>query len=83
MTRRLSSAHVHVVAVEGDVELAERDLGSGELGDAPAQSLGERRPARVDADERDTREVGVSLDDLVRDPRQRLADRVGVEDGLR
>jgi hypothetical protein len=73
---------VHVVAVKGDVELPERDLGSRELGDAPAQPLGERRPARVDADQRDTREVGVSLDDLVRDPRQRLADRVGVENGL-
>jgi hypothetical protein len=74
---------VHVVAVKGDVELPERDLGSGELLDAPAQPLGEGRPARVDADERDTREVGISLDDLVRDTRQRLADRVGVEDGLR
>jgi hypothetical protein len=37
----------------------------------------------VDADQRDAREVGISLDDLVGDPRQRLADRVGVEDGLR
>jgi hypothetical protein len=33
----------------------------------------------VDADERDPAEVGVPLDDLVRDPRQRLRDRVGVE----
>jgi hypothetical protein len=33
----------------------------------------------VDADERDPREVGVALDDLVRDPRQRLRDRLGVE----
>jgi hypothetical protein len=83
MPGRLAAAHVHVVAVKGDVELSERDLGFGELCDAPAQPLGERRPARVDADERDTREVGVSLDDLVRDPRQRPADRVGVKDGLR
>jgi hypothetical protein len=37
----------------------------------------------VDADQRDPREVGVPLDDLVRDPRQRLADRTGIEDGLR
>jgi hypothetical protein len=34
----------------------------------------------VDADERDPGQVGVPLDDLVRDPRQRLADRLGVED---
>jgi hypothetical protein len=33
----------------------------------------------VDADERDPREVGVALDDLVRDPRQGLRDRLGVE----
>jgi hypothetical protein len=37
----------------------------------------------VDPDQRDSRQVGVPLDDLVRDARQRLADRVGVEDGLR
>jgi hypothetical protein len=35
----------------------------------------------VDADERDPREVCVALDDLVRDPRQRLRDRLGVEKG--
>jgi hypothetical protein len=34
----------------------------------------------VDPDERDPREVGVPLDDLVRDPRQRLRDRIGVEE---
>jgi hypothetical protein len=37
----------------------------------------------VDADERDAPEVGVPFDDLVRDPRQRLRDRVGVEQGAR
>jgi hypothetical protein len=35
----------------------------------------------VDADQRDPREVGIALDDLVRDPRQRLADRLGIENG--
>jgi hypothetical protein len=74
---------VDVVPVKGDVELAERDLGAAQLVDAAAQPLGERHPARVDSDERDPREVGVALDDLVRDPRQRLRDRVGVEDRLR
>jgi hypothetical protein len=33
----------------------------------------------VDADERDLAQVGVALDDLVRDPRDRLRDRLGVE----
>jgi hypothetical protein len=72
---------VHVVAVEGDVELAERDLRAAQLLDPYAQPLRERYAARVDADERDPRKVGVPLDDLVSDPRQRLGDRVGVEDG--
>jgi hypothetical protein len=37
----------------------------------------------VDSDQRDPVEVGVALDDLVRDPRQRALDRLGIEDGLR
>jgi hypothetical protein len=37
----------------------------------------------VDPDERDAREIGVALDDLVRDARQRLGDRVGIEDRAR
>jgi hypothetical protein len=37
----------------------------------------------VDADQRDPREVGVALDDLVRDARQRPRDRLGIEDSLR
>jgi hypothetical protein len=37
----------------------------------------------VDADEREASEVGVPLDQLVRDPRQRLRDRVGVEQRAR
>jgi hypothetical protein len=34
----------------------------------------------VDPDERDSGEVGVALDDLVRDARDRLRDRLGIED---
>jgi hypothetical protein len=74
---------VHVIAVEGDVELAEGDLGPLQLGDPAPQSLRERDPARVYADEGDTFEVGVALDDLVRDPRQGALDRCGIEDRLR
>jgi hypothetical protein len=37
----------------------------------------------VDADEGHALEVGVALDDLVRDPRQRALDRLGIENGLR
>src|SRR5205814_6650351 len=64
VSRRLAAADVHVVAVEGDVELPERDLGAAELRDAAAQALGERHAARVDADERDATEVGVAFGDL-------------------
>jgi hypothetical protein len=79
---RLAGADVDVVAVEGDVELAERDLRAGELGDAAAEPLRERDAARVDADEGDPVELRIALDDLVRDPRQRALDRLGVEDSL-
>ena len=66
--RRLAAAHLDVVAVEGDVDGAELDLGAAELLDQPTQPLRERDPAGVDADERDRAEIGVRLDDLVGDP---------------
>ena len=53
MDRRLSPAHLDVVAVEGDVDRAEPDLLAAELGDQPAQALRERDASRMDADERD------------------------------
>jgi hypothetical protein len=74
---------VDVVAVKGDVELAEGDLGGAQLLDPAAQPLRERDAARVDADKRDLVEVGIALDDLVGDPRQRLGDCLGVEDSRR
>jgi hypothetical protein len=37
----------------------------------------------VDADERDTREVRIALDDLVGDPGNGALDRLDIEDGLR
>jgi len=36
----------------------------------------------VDPDQGDPLELGVALDDLVRDPRQRALDRLGIEDSL-
>jgi hypothetical protein len=36
----------------------------------------------VDADQGDPLELRVALDDLVRNPRQRALDRLGIEDGL-
>ena len=72
--RRLAGADVHVVAVEGDVELAELELVARALLDQPAEPLRERHAARVDADERDRAEVLVPLDDLVGDARERPPD---------
>jgi hypothetical protein len=83
MPGRLAGAHVDVVAVEGDVELAERNLRASELRDSASQPLGERHAPGVDPDQRNPRELGIALDDLVRDARQRLLDRLGVEDRLR
>jgi hypothetical protein len=37
----------------------------------------------VNADQRDPLDGGVPLDDLVRDPRERPRDRIGVEDRAR
>jgi hypothetical protein len=81
--RRLAAAHVDVVAVKRDVELAEGDLAVRKLADAPPEPLGEWHTSRVDADQRDPGEVGVALDDLVGDPCDRLRDRIGVEDSRR
>src|SRR5437764_10709188 len=80
--RRLAAADVNVVAVERDVELADRDLATGEVGDPPAQALGERNAARVDADESDLVQLGVAFDDLVRDPGERPVDGLSVEQDL-
>ena len=78
--RRAARADVDVVAVKGDVELAELELDAGALLDQAAQPLGERHAARVDADERDRLEVVVALDDLVRDPGERSCDLFGVQE---
>ena len=37
----------------------------------------------MDADQRDALEVGIPLDDLVRDPGQRALDRLGIENDFR
>src|SRR5262249_60605911 len=77
--RRRRAADVDVVAVEGDVELAEVELEAGALLDQPAEALGERDAAGVDPDERDRVELVVPLDDLVGDARERPLDGLGVE----
>ena len=61
-----------VVAVEGDVDVAERDLGAGadQLPENQVQAGGEDCSASVDADHGQAGRIGVLLDDLVGDPPQ-------------
>src|SRR6266508_3380449 len=80
--RRLSAAHVDVVAVEGDVDLAEERRGAGALLDQAAEPLRKWHAARVNADERDFAEVLVALDDLVRDPGEGSPEALCVEQDL-
>ena len=72
-----------VVAVEGDVDRAERDLFPAPLLDEGGEPLGERDAARVDPDERQCAEVVVPLDDLVRDARERARERLCVQQRFR
>ena len=82
MARRLAAADGDVVAVEGDVDGAEQRRPAGALLDQSREALRERDAARLDPDERDLVEVGVGLDHLVRDARERPRERVGVEEDL-
>ncbi len=87
--RATSSADVHVVAVEGDVEGSELELAPTSLCDEAPKARGERDSAGLDANERDLFETVASsrarihtcraLDDLVSDAREGLRDRLGVE----
>ena len=81
--RRLAPAHLDVVAVEGDVDRAERDLAAAELGDQAPQALRERDAARVDADERDVargRRCASMISCAIR--ARRALDRLAVEQDL-
>jgi hypothetical protein len=68
-----------VVAVKGDIELPERQVLAAALGHEVAQALGDGHAAGVNADERHRAQVLVSLDQLVRDPRERPTDCLVVE----
>ena len=82
MERRLAASHLHVVAIEGDVDHAEIDDVTGALGNQRAQPLGDRNAAGLNAYERETLEVVGLLDQFVRDARDRAIDRLGVENDL-
>jgi hypothetical protein len=80
--RRLAPTDGDVVAVEGDVDGAERGSDSGALLNQARQPPRERDAAGLDPDERDVLELGVALDDLVGDSRKGPRQPVGVEEGL-
>ena len=72
-------ARADVVAVEADVDLAERHRLAEQLLDQVPQPPRDQGAAGVDADERDLL-VAVSLHDLVGDPHQRTSEILAVED---
>jgi hypothetical protein len=80
--RRLAGSHLDIVAIEGDVEVAELELPTAEVRNQRPESLCERHPARLDPYQCDALELRVALDDLVRDPRERPLDRLGVEENF-
>ena len=71
-----------VVAIEGDVEIAEGHVGAGELADQGMQAATDHRSARVDADQRQPIRLLVLLDDLVGDTDQRPPQIVVIEHDL-
>ena len=71
-----------VIAVEGDVDEAERHRLLEQLTGQSVQPPGEMGAAAVDADQRH-RTVRVLLDNLVCDPHQRAANVIAVEDDRR
>jgi hypothetical protein len=68
-----------VVAVERDVEDADRHVGAGDLVDGGGQAPGQRHAAGADADEGQLLDAAVALDDLVGDAGQRPRHADGVD----
>jgi hypothetical protein len=77
-------ARAHVVAVEADVEVAERHRRAEQFLQQRVQPVREERATTVDAHDRGSRSAipGVALEDLVRDARERPTDFLLVEDHL-
>src|ERR671937_291612 len=79
---RVGIASADVVAVEGDVDVAKRNLGPCVLAYQRMQAGCEDRPPRVDADQRETLRAWIAFGDLVRDADQRPPHVVTLEDNL-
>jgi hypothetical protein len=80
--RSLSVSDDDVVAVEGDVDGAERHLVAAEVGDVAPEPLRKRHAARVDPDEGSALEVAIPLDDLMGDASDRPVQGLGVQEDL-
>ena len=79
--RRVRARARDVVAVEADVDVAERDVLAQSVDQSRAGG-GEDRAAAMDADESELVRPSCRLDDLVRDPHERTPHVVAVEDDL-
>jgi hypothetical protein len=69
-----------IVAVERDVERAERQVDALVALDLIVEARGDEVAARADTDEREGGKIAVPFDDLVRDARDGSPDVVGRED---
>ena len=80
---REAVAQVQVVAVHGDIDNADCRLRLLDLPDESGEAPGDLDAARRDADQRDAAEVGIPLDDFVRDARsaRSIARRIKHEAG--
>ena len=67
-----------VVAVEGDVEGADRHVVAGDVLERGGDAPGQRHAARAHADDGQLLDAAVALDDLVGDAHQRARDAIGV-----
>ena len=71
---------VEVVAVHGHIHHPSENLHAAELPNERRKPARNFHPARRNPDERDLREVGIALNDLVRDAPEGAFDGRGVED---
>jgi len=76
--RRVADAR-QVVAVERDIDRAERKIDAFVRAYGLANPRGERVATRADADDREKGKIALALDDLVRDPRDGPPDIVRTE----
>src|SRR5262249_10871056 len=68
-----------VVAVEGDVDVAERNLGPEVLADQGVEAVGDQRAAGVDPDQRQALGIGVLFGDLMGDAHKGSPQLIAIE----